>query len=140
MPYINQVEEQVEVISQAYEDIETLFSQPFSEETLDIKAPYGLNMPTMKACDDLFESTNHLRWYVVQMEIAWANDPIMCKSFNATLKGAVSTWFGTLQAHRHQGLGDGLPSPLYGLTTLTKDGPPPTSSLSAQGRSSRDYI
>lgn len=43
---------------------------------------------------------NHLRHYISQMEIKWANDPIMCKTFSSTLKGTSFTWFGTLRGQK----------------------------------------
>lgn len=54
-------------------------------------------MSTIEAYDGLFDPTDYLRQYIAQMEIAWANDPIMYKAFSSTLKSASSTWFVTLR-------------------------------------------
>lgn len=49
-------------------------------------------MPMIEAYDSLFDPTNHLWWYIAQMEITRANDPIMLKAFSSTLKGDASTF------------------------------------------------
>lgn len=60
MRHINQVEEQVKPLNQAYEEIETLLNQPFSEEILTIKASDGFKMPAMEVYDGLSGPTDHL--------------------------------------------------------------------------------
>lgn len=58
--HINLVEEQVKTQTQAYEDIKTLLSQPFTDKMLAIKALEGFKMPVIEAYDGLFDPANHL--------------------------------------------------------------------------------
>lgn len=65
MRRISQVEEQVKGETQAYDDIETFLSQPFSEEILAIRALDSFKMPTIEAYDGLSDPTDHLCRYIV---------------------------------------------------------------------------
>lgn len=72
-----------------------------SERCVMTRASRSHATPVMKAYDGLTNLTDDLHWYIAQIEIARANNPIMCKAFSSKLKRAASTWFGTLQGKKY---------------------------------------
>lgn len=91
MHRINLLDEQIKTPTQTYENIKTLLSQPFNNKIHAIKAPEGFKMPVIEPNNGLSDPIDHLYSCIAQMEIAKANDHIMCKTFSSTRKGAKSS-------------------------------------------------
>ncbi|XP_019162234.1 PREDICTED: uncharacterized protein LOC109158509 [Ipomoea nil] len=69
-----------------------LTSLPFSSEIMAFKIPGDFKFPEQATFDGSGDPREHLLSYQAKMQVLGVRDPVMCRAFLPTLKGAAQRW------------------------------------------------